>query len=200
MQFVLFFASGRAHGLGHALASKLVDVLRDDTRPKVGGFPDGGVCMCLSVVVVVVDSHNNHFFLSTSREWPMVGFNSGRGLPFTSCGATLSLSFDSESYPKKTPHTCVAESHQPYIALRSSHMRLNFRYLELCDVAKMLPGIPLRLVFGPPCHVCTYTFYFCFMDHHMYLAGPVAMVMAMMMLADGIFVNVCCDLSLKNNK
>lgn len=35
VQFVLFFASGRAHGLGYALTSKLVEVLRDDSRPKV---------------------------------------------------------------------------------------------------------------------------------------------------------------------
>lgn len=36
VQFVLFFASGRADGLGQALTSMLVDVLRDDARPKVG--------------------------------------------------------------------------------------------------------------------------------------------------------------------
>ena len=36
VQFVLFFASGRAHGLGYALTSKLIDVLRDDMKPKVG--------------------------------------------------------------------------------------------------------------------------------------------------------------------
>ncbi|CAM9260739.1 unnamed protein product [Scytosiphon promiscuus] len=35
VQFVLFFASGRAHGLGYALTSKLVEVLRDDSRPKM---------------------------------------------------------------------------------------------------------------------------------------------------------------------
>ncbi|CAM9149975.1 unnamed protein product, partial [Hapterophycus canaliculatus] len=35
VQFVLFFASGRAQGLGHALTSKLVEVLRDDARPKL---------------------------------------------------------------------------------------------------------------------------------------------------------------------
>lgn len=35
VQFVLFFASGRAHGLGYALTSKLIDVLRDDMKPKV---------------------------------------------------------------------------------------------------------------------------------------------------------------------
>ncbi|CAN0548877.1 unnamed protein product, partial [Ectocarpus sp. 8 AP-2014] len=30
VQFVLFFASGRARGLGYALVSKLVGVLRDE--------------------------------------------------------------------------------------------------------------------------------------------------------------------------
>eukprot|EP00903_Cladosiphon_okamuranus_P012898 g12042.t1 len=35
VQFVLFFASGRAHGLGYALTSKLIDVLRDDMKPKL---------------------------------------------------------------------------------------------------------------------------------------------------------------------
>lgn len=35
VQFVLFFASGRSPGLGHALTSKLLEVLRDEKRPKV---------------------------------------------------------------------------------------------------------------------------------------------------------------------
>ncbi|CAM9755659.1 unnamed protein product [Ectocarpus fasciculatus] len=35
VQFVLFFASGRARGLGYALVSKLVGVLRDESRPKL---------------------------------------------------------------------------------------------------------------------------------------------------------------------
>lgn len=35
VQFVLFFASGRARGLGYALVSKLVGVLSDESRPKV---------------------------------------------------------------------------------------------------------------------------------------------------------------------
>ncbi len=35
VQFVLFFASGRSPGLGHALTSKLVEVLKDEKRPKV---------------------------------------------------------------------------------------------------------------------------------------------------------------------
>ncbi|CAB1096312.1 unnamed protein product [Ectocarpus sp. CCAP 1310/34] len=35
VQFVLFFASGRARGLGYALVSKLVGVLKDESRPKL---------------------------------------------------------------------------------------------------------------------------------------------------------------------
>lgn len=35
VQFVLFFACSRAPGLSYALSTKLVDVLRDDLKPKV---------------------------------------------------------------------------------------------------------------------------------------------------------------------
>lgn len=57
VQFVLFFACGRAPGLGHALTTKLVDVLRDDSRPKVGRHVlhsllshTGAVASCVVVV------------------------------------------------------------------------------------------------------------------------------------------------------
>ena len=35
VQFVLFFACSRASGLSYAFSTKLVDVLRDDLKPKV---------------------------------------------------------------------------------------------------------------------------------------------------------------------
>lgn len=37
MQFVVFFVCGRAPGLGHALSTKLLDILSDESKPKVKG-------------------------------------------------------------------------------------------------------------------------------------------------------------------
>lgn len=47
VQFVLFFACGRAPSLGRALVGRLLDVLDDDSRPKVGECIVDGKCRVL---------------------------------------------------------------------------------------------------------------------------------------------------------